>query len=188
LNQTAFLQQGVAKTSAEQPRTVLEIDNLQTCVAGPQRAAGRYTNHFFLCSGARRAVNAPYLCSATCALSGWASADPPPTAALVRALRHGTKGGVLCLPTGRREGTLGSAPFRRLAELVGFGDRGTRDCATPNSTDLDCDLRTIFGARAGFRHDNGRCQNCGFRGILDTAMKREARRRLRLFDVESEHL
>jgi hypothetical protein len=33
LNQTAFVEQGVAKTSAEQPRTVLEIDNLQTCVA-----------------------------------------------------------------------------------------------------------------------------------------------------------
>jgi hypothetical protein len=27
-----------------------------------------------------------------------------------------------------------SAPFRRLAELVGFGNRGMRDCATPNST------------------------------------------------------
>jgi hypothetical protein len=31
------------------------------------------------------------------------------TAALVPALRHGTKGGVLCFPTGRCEGTLGSA-------------------------------------------------------------------------------
>ena len=51
-------------------------------------------------------------------------------------LRHGMKGGVQCFPIGRCEGTLGSAPFRRLAELVGFGNTGMRDCATPNSTCL----------------------------------------------------
>jgi hypothetical protein len=44
-------------------------------------------------------------------------------------LRHGTKGGVLCFPIRRCEGTLYGAPFRRLAELVGFGNRGMRDCA-----------------------------------------------------------
>ena len=55
---------------------------------------------------------------------------------------YGTKGGVLCFPIGRCEGTLGSAPFRRLAELVGFGNRGMRDCATPNSTAL------LLGERA----------------------------------------
>jgi hypothetical protein len=50
------------------------------------------------------------------------------------AVRHGTKGDVPRFPIGRCEGTLSSAPFRRLAELVGFGNRGMRDCATPNST------------------------------------------------------
>jgi len=48
----------------------------------------------------------------------------------------GTKGGVPRFPIGRCRETLGSAPFRRLAELVGFGNRGMRDCATPNSTRL----------------------------------------------------
>jgi hypothetical protein len=52
------------------------------------------------------------------------------------ALRHGTKGIFRCFPIRRCEGTLGSAPFRRLAELVGFENTGMRDCATPNSTCL----------------------------------------------------
>ena len=54
------------------------------------------------------------------------------TGPFMPAFRHGTTGGDLCFPIGRCEGTLGSAPFRRLAELVGFGNRGMRDCATPN--------------------------------------------------------
>jgi hypothetical protein len=36
-------------------------------------------------------------------------------------------------PSGIAKGTLGSAPFPRLAEFVGLGNRGMRDCATPNS-------------------------------------------------------
>jgi hypothetical protein len=58
------------------------------------------------------------------------------TGPFMPALRRGTKGGDLCFSIGRCEGTLGSAPFRRLAELVGFGNTGMRDCATPNSTPL----------------------------------------------------
>src|SRR5205085_4761933 len=60
------------------------------------------------------------------------------TAALVPALRHGTKGGVLCSPPGVAKGRWVVLPFRRLAELVGFGDRGMRDCATPNSLQSAC--------------------------------------------------
>ena len=36
-------------------------------------------------------------------------------------------------PIGRYGGTLDSAPFRRLAELVSFEDTGMRDFATPSS-------------------------------------------------------
>ena len=43
MSKTAFVEQGVAKTGAEQARTVLEIDNLQT--------------HFFTPSGVVRAVD-----------------------------------------------------------------------------------------------------------------------------------
>jgi oligopeptide/dipeptide ABC transporter ATP-binding protein len=43
LNQSAFAEQGIAKTSAEEARTVLEIDNLQT--------------HFFMAAGVVRAVD-----------------------------------------------------------------------------------------------------------------------------------
>lgn len=38
-----------------------------------------------------------------------------------------------CFLVGRCEGTLDSAPFRRLAARVSFGNTGTRDFATPNS-------------------------------------------------------
>jgi hypothetical protein len=61
------------------------------------------------------------------------------------ALPPGTEGGVPPFPIGRCELTLGSAPFRRLAELVGFGNRGMRDCATPNSTRLPLSQRYAVG-------------------------------------------
>jgi hypothetical protein len=57
------------------------------------------------------------------------------TGPFMPALRRGTKGGDLCFPIGSCEGTLGSAPFRRLAQLVGFGNRGrgTARCLTQRS-------------------------------------------------------
>jgi hypothetical protein len=79
-----------------------------------------------------------YLCALGMGFRG--PAERPVHRPFMPALRHGTKDAVLRFPIGRCEGTLGSAPFRRLAELVGFGDKGTRDCATPNSTDLDSEL------------------------------------------------
>jgi hypothetical protein len=87
-----------------------------------------------------------------CAL-GWAFADPArgplhrPFYADTPAWNEGWRS---CFPIGRCEGTLGSAPFRRLADLVGFGDKGTRDCATPNSRNQSCARRM---AEAGVDHD-----------------------------------
>jgi hypothetical protein len=77
-----------------------------------------------------RSVSLPSgLCASGMGFRG--PAERPLHRPFMPALRHGTKDAALRFPIGRCEGTLGSAPFRRLAELVGFEDRGTRDCATP---------------------------------------------------------
>jgi hypothetical protein len=67
---------------------------------------------------------------------GWASADPPwaySAAALGALTPAWNEGWGSVFPDQALRGTLCSAPFRRPAELVGFGNRGMRDCATPDS-------------------------------------------------------